>query len=970
MTEEERRKQIEQLESELDNLLKEKKSVMSQFGAQEGTPSTASPTREDPPVKANGVPGSPIRQAEEARLVGVSMSGGGIRSATFNLGVLQALADADLLRKIDYISAVSGGSYIASWLAGWSKRQQDGIRRVQRWLSPLRSPNPDAEEVRPIHFLRQYSNYLTPRKGFLTADTWTGVAIWMRNTLLNQMVIILLLSGVMMCPWVLRNVLAGSSAIAGRLTWISSILLVLAGFAIGLHLAWFDQGRHEGDNRSAGNYSQNSVQWVIVSALLAWAFLFTCVSYSTLLNHQDSSAAASVSLTAHILFWTLVGTLFATQVSGRLAHCFYFHEDERLPFRRWAIAFVTLTVVAFGAAVIGAALYRFVLDKLSTYTPILLQKPFLVFGPPVLLSIVLLIVTLHVGLLGVNFPDERREWWGRLGAWVFLYILGWLALFGIAIYVGPWFHQPRPVLKTIAALFWASWSASGVTLGRSGKMSALKRAEESPGTSGLDLIAKIAPYIFLVGVLTVVSFGVYSFLAVHPRSSNFLAYLHMPRRHWLVTVAAFALERHWLVTATVITFALGGVLAWRFDVNEFSMHHFYRNRLMRCYLGATVNPDERQPNPFTGFDRRDDVKLGHCRVPSQDSKKPEKPGYVGPYPLINTALNLVAGKELAWQERKAESFIFSPIYCGYEYVRTEKPRDGTRAVLDLFRKRSARFTDVGFRPTLAYAYPSGGVGVSTTMAISGAAASPNMGYHSSPALTFLMTIFNARLGWWIGNTRHDSKWRRWSPRLGLMYLLSELTGSTNDRRGYVNLSDGGHFENLGIYELVRRHCTFIIACDAEQDRSFTFGGLGNAVRKCRTDFGVNIDVKLDRVKKIKISNEHFAHWVVGDINYPEGYYGKLLYIKSSLTGEEPADVREYGWREKHFPHQTTADQFFDESQFESYRTLGRHVIHSLPNFLLHKDFGALFLDAEKACAMPPEADVRISMLRIGQVELG
>ncbi len=573
----------------------------------------------------------------------------------------------------------------------------------------------------------------------------------------------------------------------------------------------------------------------------------------------------------------------------------------------------------------------------------------------------LYIVTLHIGLLGVNFPDERREWWGRLGAWVFLYMLWWLALFGIAIYVGPSFHHSRPLLKSIAAFLWAGWTTIGVALGRSGKKSVVQRAGQVPGTSGFDLVAKIAPYVFVVGVLTLISYSVYWFIWVHSRSLDFLGRLPV------IPIP----EKYRLAAATVITFALGGILAWRFDVNEFSMHHFYRNRLMRCYLGATREIDAREPNPFTGFDRHDDVKLGHCRVSGDDFQKDsDKSPYVGPYPLINTTLNLVAGEELAWQERKAESFIFSPIYCGYEYVRVEKPRHGRGARLDFLNKRSARFTDVGFRPTLDYAYPYGGVGVSTAMAISGAAANPNMGYHSSPALTFLMTIFNARLGWWIGNTRHDTKWRRWSPRLGLMYLLSELTGSTNDRRGYVNLSDGGHFENLGIYELVRRHCTFIIACDAEQDRSFTFGGLGNVVRKCRTDFGVNIEVEVDNIKKIKISNEHFAHWVVGDIKYPEGHFGKLLYIKSSITGEEPADVREYGWREKHFPHQTTADQFFDESQFESYRTLGRHVIYSLPNFLLHQDFEPLFRDAKKATSMPPEEDVRISMLSIGQVELG
>ena len=87
----------------------------------------------------------------------------------------------------------------------------------------------------------------------------------------------------------------------------------------------------------------------------------------------------------------------------------------------------------------------------------------------------------------------------------------------------------------------------------------------------------------------------------------------------------------------------------------------------------------------------------------------------------------------------------------------------------------------------------------TALSISGAAASPNMGYHSSPAVTFLMTVFNARLGWWLGNPARE-KWCEPGPRSGF-YLFKELFGRTNANSKYIYLSDGGHFENLGVYEL-------------------------------------------------------------------------------------------------------------------------------------------------------------------------
>ena len=103
----------------------------------------------------------------------------------------------------------------------------------------------------------------------------------------------------------------------------------------------------------------------------------------------------------------------------------------------------------------------------------------------------------------------------------------------------------------------------------------------------------------------------------------------------------------------------------------------------------------------------------------------------------------------------------------------------------------------------------GGPDLSTVMAISGAAANPNQGAHSSPATAFLMTVFNARLGWWIGNPRGQD-WQHSDPRSGLAYLIYDLLGRTSTAQDFVCLSDGGHFDNMGLYELIRRRVRLIV----------------------------------------------------------------------------------------------------------------------------------------------------------------
>ena len=319
--------------------------------------------------------------------------------------------------------------------------------------------------------------------------------------------------------------------------------------------------------------------------------------------------------------------------------------------------------------------------------------------------------------------------------------------------------------------------------------------------------------------------------------------------------------------------------------------------------------------------------------------------YDGPYPIWGTALNLTAGEDLAWQERKAASFIYSPLYCGWDYVRqhlepSERPSENQHSadedVGDFAFRGTGGVTPDDHKRT-PYTGARGGPSVGTAMAASGAAVSPNWGYHTTPAVAALLALFNVRIGWWTGNPRRSDCWKTYAP--GSDYLITkELFGRADDSAPYVYLSDGGHFDNLGIYEMVRRRIKYIIACDADADPHYEFGDLANTVEKCRRDFGVNIDIDPSPIRpkaKADLSHRHFA---VGSINYPDvpsnsekAEKGILLYVKSSLTGNEPADVLGQRNAGSDFPHDATVNQFFNETQFEAYRALGENMLTGIFN---------------------------------------
>jgi hypothetical protein len=226
----------------------------------------------------------------------------------------------------------------------------------------------------------------------------------------------------------------------------------------------------------------------------------------------------------------------------------------------------------------------------------------------------------------------------------------------------------------------------------------------------------------------------------------------------------------------------------------------------------------------------------------------------------------------------------------------------------------------------------GSIALSNAVTISGAAASPNAGYHSAPSVAFLLTVFNVRLGSWFQNPRRPEIWRKPGPAHALRPLLSELFGLSNDRSDFVYLSDGGHFENLGVYELVRRRCRFIIACDAGCDPDVTFEDLGNTIRKCRIDLDVDIEIDTRALAPLADGNCVY-HCALGLVRYdradPRERTGYLLYVKASMSGDEPQDVEQYRKHHPRFPHESTTDQFFDEAQFESYRRLGLHIMDTV-----------------------------------------
>lgn len=825
-------------------------------------------------------------------LFGLALSGGGIRSATFGLGVIQRLAQLGLLRRLDFLSTVSGGGYLGSWLAAWIQRQNGGIKEVEKLLVPRPQEHAEPEEAAPIHWLRRYGKYLAPKSALFSADTWTIVAIWMRNTMLNLVVLTMFLMAVMSIPWVITvsyQAFSGTGA-AAKISALHVTLAILAAVcaAVGSRFPKSNASRILG----------------ILAALL--------ICTSSVLHVYGPGDAGIFSL----MIWGASLSII----------CLVGMVDWDAS-RRWRILARALLGISLGAAGMAAAPY-YVLEPLERGAGFL--APIVI--PPLISFLYCIQLTFLMGIQGRYVTDERREWWSRVGALIFIIGAVWLLLSGVVL-IGPSiidFLKLRFYLGIATGSLWAAATAAGVFLGHSSSTS-------GTGTTKSPIKETILPFlpiIFLAGLLMLLASGLSHIVLDRQAIPNLepIVCQDCPQTtvspdlgktwdHVWVRFRQDILKKHsnpGLPLILLSLFAIGYYIFGRLiDINEFSMHRFYCNRLVRGFQGASRGED-RKPDHFTNLDAEDDLAI---------TKLQRENGYTGPVHLVNTAINLNLA-ETGLDERRAGSFVFTPYGCGYSVG--------------------------GEHQGHCQVYPDNcDLRLGTPVTASGAAASPNMGYHTSTPVAFLLTVFNVRLGYWIRNPKekrgfspsrrliekgYDSKqlaeiaaWSPTGPRNGQVYFISELFGLASDERKYVYLSDGGHFENLAVYELLRRRCRYIICVDGEQDENMQFEGLAGLVRRARSDMGVEIRIETADIEQRSAEGWSRAHCAVGRVVYPEDgangkkIEGRLLYLKLSVTGDEPVDIINYRKANPAFPHQTTGDQFFDESQFESYRRLGFHV---------------------------------------------
>ena len=893
-------------------------------------------------LKLDEEAGSPVPDR-----LGIALSGGGIRSACVGLGIIQSLARARILQQVHYISAISGGSYCMSFLTAWIKREQ-GLKNVEARLGNDTSDGKPAKTVAPpgyerflepdpLHYLRKYSSYLTPRVGLLSGDTLAFISIYLRNLLLNQTLLLVTLIASILILQLMAPPLGWSDPIDVFWTRVSIFLVVIL-FAIGTRLTWASL---KGLGKKSVKTKDSSAHvWVIALGVVICGLIWRitpswyALGFSACSTLWIVTGLAAMGIGLSFAFGTLSDSVEKEKLVGGVA--------------------LVLAWVVCGGLVFGIDLaFRCWLmrDKV-----VVVGDEYVVLGLPLILLAVAGVSFAFIGILGDALPDSQREWLARLAGYFLFIAVALAALFGIVL-EGPMlmhllfssFSQPGWLKHMVSAVIPGGWLfvvISGVLAGKSGQSSG-----DSGSPSKLDLVAAVAPPVFLAGLLLLVSWGTHALVmktGAYPKGSDYLISADWNQtagqkstslidilpvtQDYRVSLKApetpktpdLSWEKRyflfWLVTAGIAV-----ILAWRLDVNEFSMHLFYRNRLVRAFLGASNAG--RRPSPFTGFAYDDDIALEDLTTAQ---------GFDGPYPLWGTTLNITTGEDLAWQERKGASFIYSPLFCGWDYVdpkshlsSTEQPGSDADEVA---RTRNPKTTKYGYRSTPGddkapgYGGKGGKPFIGTAMAASGAAASPNMGYHTKPSVAALLAIFNVRLGWWTGNPRNPMTWDRYAP--GIWYLFAELMGKATDRDRYVYLSDGGHFENLGLYELVRRRVRFIICSDADADHAFTFEDLGSAIEKCRCDFGVEIKVHAQlEIAPAELVPYRKAHYAVGEIFYPgQTSTGLLLYLKSSLTNDEPPDVLGRRAEDSAFPHDSTANQFFNESAFEAYRALGDHMM--------------------------------------------
>lgn len=401
------------------------------------------------------------------------------------------------------------------------------------------------------------------------------------------------------------------------------------------------------------------------------------------------------------------------------------------------------------------------------------------------------------------------------------------------------------------------------------------------------------------------SIGLKLLVAIFVYSLLLLAYHGVAERQWLVAT------NFWPVLGVALALSL------LMHSDYLSIGRVYRDRLAEAFM-----PEVESFSPTRGGPQWN-AAVGADQLALQTFA--EHPELARPFPLINCHVVLSSSGSSLFHGRGGDSFVMSPLYSGSDatgWISTEAWTRGDPLSL------------------------------ATATAISGAAFSPrtsdgSIAWLKDSLVSLLLSFFHLRLGTWMVNPRRHRRgpqpaWRAnfplLKPNLLVPGLQQGLLGAgLHESAPWIDVTDGGHFENLGIYELVRRKARYIVSIAGSCDVGYHQLDLANALQRCRTDFGAHFTWRKDYEprlilpirnelpmtdcfdRSLAVADRAFA---LAEIRYDDGSEGLLLYLQSTIIADLPPEVESYKREFAAFPNQSTLDQFFDERQFEAYRELG------------------------------------------------
>ncbi|WP_250031410.1 hypothetical protein [Paractinoplanes maris] len=537
-------------------------------------------------------------------------------------------------------------------------------------------------------------------------------------------------------------------------------------------------------------------------------------------------------------------------------------------------------------------------------------------GSMLLVTAVLLGVAAVLWLLSI----AMENWAGTYVTWApklarIARVLTWL---GLAVLVVVAVLPPLARASDIDGLGLFDAAGAGAAVAGTGFVATVSaiflvvRAPISKAVSGLwkarDQIRVIPAFVLqrllvLAGVVVLVGAHVFVFARV-------VDTMQQPFAEWPWPLHPVA------VAACLIGLVLLGVLI---DQTRWSLHPFYKRRLASAFAVHRID-DPARPGQF----KAESYAPGTITHLHEYGRKAE-----GFPQVVHVAAANVSGQALAPPGRRVITYSMSGDYVG-------GPQLTWIPAADLEHLRWPLRLDST---------------VQAAMAVSGAAFASAMGASATP-FSLLLTLTNARLGTWLPNPAHPGRqagatFRRTFRQRDLRYMLREIFGRYPLSDPLLFTSDGGHFDNLGLIEALRHRPAEVICVDGSGGATVSGGALGPAIALARQELGIEIDFVggepqdlepgvADKDDKGPLAGRlATASVMTATVTYPDCFpdgrppAGRLYYGRAVLSAATPWDVLAYAGAHRSFPNDSTADQWFQQQQFDAYHALGEHVGEAL-----------------------------------------